>query len=121
MNLLQETKRDIKSFGYVPEEIIFIGSEASGHSCTWKQFTELANIEYDAGFGGQEVACDLIIVFSDKTVMRRREYDGSEWWSYNKQFEMPKEKKKIRTLVRGEYESMLYEMNREGGNYGEDE
>jgi len=37
------------------------------------------------------VAGDLIIVFSDGAVMRRGEYDGSEWWNFYPPFQMPKQ------------------------------
>jgi hypothetical protein len=97
-NFLEETIEDIKESGHKIEDIIFIGSVASGHQCTWDEFKILANREYDSGFGALEVATDLIIVFSDKIVMRRDEYGGSEWWEYQKPFVMPKESKKIKTL-----------------------
>jgi hypothetical protein len=98
MNLLQETIEDIQQSGHTPAGIIFIGSEVSGHSCTWDEFTVLANKEYDSGFGAQEVANDLIIVFSDGAKMWRHGYDGSEWWSYSSPFVMPSEMKPIKRL-----------------------
>jgi hypothetical protein len=99
MNLLQETIRDIESSGHTPEDIVFIGSEESGHRCTWEQFQVLANIEYDCGYGAQEVATDLIIVFSDGTKMWRHEYDGSERWDFSTPFEAPSAVKEIRHLT----------------------
>ena len=95
---LEDTKDEIKNSGHIVENIVFIGSEESGHSCTWNKFKKLADEEYDAGFGSSQVALDLIIVFSDGIVMRRGEYDGSEWWEYNKPFERPKKCKKIKCL-----------------------
>lgn len=79
-NLLTETRKAIKESGHVPADIIFIGSEESGHQCDWEEFKVLANREYDCGYGGARVAMDLIIVFSDGSKMWRGEYDGSEWW-----------------------------------------
>ena len=55
-NLLQETIQDIEKSGHKVSDIKFIGSISSGYSCTWDEFLALADIEYDAGFGGQEIA-----------------------------------------------------------------
>jgi hypothetical protein len=90
INLLEETKEDIKDSGHKAEDIIFIGSEETGHSCTWKQFEKLADFKYNNGYGSAQIATDLIIVFSDGTKMWRHEYDEAEWWSYSKPFVMPK-------------------------------
>lgn len=96
--LLDETIEDITLSGHTPEDIIFIGSVQSGHRCTWQQFRELANFEYDSGYGAQKVAFDLIIVFCDGTSMTRGEYDGSEYWSYSKPFVEPEQTKAITSL-----------------------
>lgn len=101
MNLLEETKDDIKSSNHKLGDIVFIGSRKSGHSCTWKEFETLADIEYDNGYGGQEVATDLIIVFEDGVIMSRGEYDGSEWWEWTEPFVMPDELKPISKIVSG--------------------
>ena len=98
MNLLKETREDIKNSGHNINDIIFIGSEESGHQCTWEEFNILADFEYDNGYGAQEVATDLIIVFSDGSKLWRSEYDGSEGWSYNKKFIQPIKKYKIKSL-----------------------
>ena len=47
-----------------------------------EEFDTLLNIEYDNGYGGQEI--DGTILFNDNTWLSRGEYDGSEWWQYNK-------------------------------------
>jgi hypothetical protein len=99
MNLLEETIDDIKQSGHTPEDIMFIGSESTGHRCTWTEFQTLANVEYDAGFGAQEVASDLIIVFSDGARMWRHGYDGSEHWAYSYPFKMPTESHPITYLT----------------------
>lgn len=98
MNLLKETQSIIMEELHKPKDIIFIGSEESGHSCSWEQFTELANIEYDNGYGSQKIAKDLIIVFNNGAKMRRDEYDGAEGWVYDKPFKMPEELKAIKSL-----------------------
>lgn len=101
-NLLKDTKSAIKDSGHKPTDIIFIGSEDTGHQCTWDEFERIANVEYDAGFGAAEVASDLLIVFKDGQTMYRGEYDGSEWWEYSKPFKMPTTQLPIKRLV-GDY------------------
>jgi hypothetical protein len=98
VNLLQETIEDIIRSGHKIEDIVFIGSESSGHSCTWREYGILANNDYDDGFCAQKVASDLIIVFSDGAKMWRYEYDGSERWEYSSPFKMPDGAKQIRKL-----------------------
>lgn len=98
-NLLEETTEAIRLSGHSPSDIVFIGSENTGHRCTWEEFTALANVEYDSGFGAQEVASDLIVVFSDGARMDRQEYDGSEGWSFQKPFTVPEETHAITRLV----------------------
>ncbi|MFA6066909.1 MAG: hypothetical protein WC707_07035 [Candidatus Babeliaceae bacterium] len=110
-NLLEETKEAIKDSGHKIKDIIFIGSEETGHQCTWNEFLKIADIQYDSGFGGQEIAEDLIIVFSDGSKMWRGEYDGSEWWNYSTPFKMPKEKLSIKKLTGG-YCNQLKGMNK---------
>ena len=57
----------------------------------WENFKEVANVEYDSGFGSPQVAEDLIIMGSDFW-LERHEYDGSEWWEYkNKELFEPTE------------------------------
>ena len=109
-NLLEETLEAIKNSGHKSKDIIFIGSEDSGHKCTWNEYKKISNVNYDDGFGASEVATDLIIVFSDGSKMWRGEYDGSEWWEYSTPFVMPKEFKKISTLIKPMWNT-LKEMN----------
>ena len=106
MNLLQETLDDIRRSGHKVEDIVFIGSEISGHYCTWDEYKKLADIEYDSGFGAQKVASDLVIVFNDKSKMWRHEYDGSESWCYSAPFIKPKNLKPIKRLQGGMWEDL---------------
>lgn len=98
MNLLTETVAAIQQSGHSTGDIVFIGSEETGHRCTWEQFHILADKKYDEGFGAQKVAEDLIIVFSDGAKMWRGEYDGSEWWEFSSPFKAPAAIKQIRSL-----------------------
>lgn len=101
MNLLAETIDAIADSGHEVCQIVFIGSLDSGHQCSWEEFERLADREYDSGYGSAEVATDLVIAFSDQTYMTRGEYDGSEWWEYNKPLSIPEIKKPIKTLFGG--------------------
>jgi len=114
MNLLHETIDDIKRSGHSLEDVVFIGSRESGHRCSWAEFEILADRQYYAGFGGQEVASDLEVIFSDNSSMRRIEYDGSESWEYSVPFVMPEDSEGIKTLFCKIGWDSLKEINEEG-------
>ena len=79
-NLLIETKEKLEENDKTPEDVEWCGNEEFGW-LTWEEFKELADVEYDAGFGGEEVATDLKIVGKDFW-LERSTYDGSEWWEF---------------------------------------
>lgn len=83
MNFLKETKNVIKESGHNLKDVMFIGSSNGEYRMNWDKFRDVADFEYDSGFGSQEIAVDLIIYFNDHTYIVRGEYDGSEWWEYN--------------------------------------
>lgn len=82
MNLLQETIDVLKVHNHVPEDVLWVGSEDGEYAITWDEFAKIADDEYDEGYGGQEVAKDLVIVGAGWWYSRG-ECDGSEWWDYN--------------------------------------
>ena len=110
MNLLQETRKAIALSGHSETDIVFIGSEVTGHQCSWQDYCEMANIEYHSGYGAAEVATDLLIVFSDGQKLWRGEYDGSEWWEYSQPFVKPEQSLPITRLTGGMWKS-LAELN----------
>lgn len=57
----------------------------------FKDFLHSIDINYDAGYGGQELFGT--IWFEGQTWATRGEYDGSEWWELNKYPPIPKELK----------------------------
>jgi len=63
----------------------------------WENFKEVANVEYDSGFGSPQVAEDLIIMGSDFW-LERHEYDGSEWWEYKNYLNL-QNRKKLKLLL----------------------
>ena len=97
-NLLIETIEDISASGHTPEDIVFIGSRASEHRCTWDEFRVLADREYNDEEGGQKVADDLCIMFSDGHMMMRGYNEGCEWWEYHLPFVEPLKSLPIRNL-----------------------
>jgi hypothetical protein len=112
-NLLKETQEVMSDNNKTSRDIIFIGSERSGYSCSWEEYIVLANIEYDSGYGGAEIASDLILVFNDGSRLYRGEYDGSEWWDFMAIFKAPEEKHTIKRVKRTSYEYDLAEMNKD--------
>jgi hypothetical protein len=79
MNLLTETIDKLKECDRSPSSVEWIGN--GKFYFTWEEFTEIANKDYDDGYGGNEVPLDLKVVGTDYW-LERHEYDGSEWWEY---------------------------------------
>ena len=53
----------------------------------YNQFLNDIDFIYDSGYGGQKVyGC---IWYVDKSWSERGEYDGSEWWEFQKRIEIP--------------------------------
>jgi len=98
MNLLAETITAINEFDHQIDDIVFIGS-VEGFSCSWEEFTKLADFEYNNSFGGEVVATDLRILFADGLYMVRGEFDGSEWWSFHLPMTIPDDIKPITSLT----------------------
>ena len=81
MNLLRETLEKLTENNKTPADVRWAGSKDGRYAITWDAFVQLADIVYDDGFGGQEIADDLVVV-GDDWWLERHEYDGSEWWEY---------------------------------------
>ena len=79
MNLWQETMRALKSNDKTFDDIIAICGDT--FQISKEDFIRLANTEYDAGFGAQEVATDLKLIGFDFW-LERFEYDGAENWVF---------------------------------------
>ena len=88
-NLLKETLEILKEHGKTPRDVEWVGSKEWGWF-TWEDFEKIADIEYDNGYGAQEIAEDLLVVGKDWW-LTREEYDGSEWWQFNQIPQKPKE------------------------------
>jgi len=81
-NLLEETRFVLASRNKTPENILWVGSRDGTYALSWTEFEKIADVNYDAGFGGQEVVSDLVVV-GDGWWLSRGEYDGSEGWNFN--------------------------------------
>lgn len=81
MSLLEETLEILQENNKTEMDVLWCGSEKYGWF-DFEHFKNIADVEYDDGYGAQEIAKDLIIVGKDFW-LSRGEYDGSEWWKYN--------------------------------------
>jgi len=83
-SLLQETLNTLQKINKAPEDILFIGDKKGNWKISWEYFQQIADKEYDSGFGTVKVKLNLVIVFKDNSWLEREEYDGAEWWTYKK-------------------------------------
>lgn len=88
-NLKEETIKKFEEHGKNPEEIKWVGCEI--FKIPINEFWKLADKLYDNGYGGEEVAKNLLVV-GDNWWLERHSYDGAEWWEYK---ELPQEPKII--------------------------
>ena len=89
-NLLRQTEEILNNYGKAWSDICWIGIP-EGSEVYWmpdaygtvpiENFKEMADREYDDGYGGAEVNTHLIIA-GDDWWLERGEYDGSEWWEF---------------------------------------
>lgn len=110
MNLLAETEFNLEVHNKTLNDVEWIGCPT--FEVNKEQFIELANVEYDDGFGAPEVATDLLVVGSGWW-LERHEYDGSEWWEFKEEPKRPAETRKIKALIGGMW-SELEELQSDG-------
>lgn len=79
LNLLSETTDVLAEHKRSTSDVRWVGNHNLWMS--WDEFAAIADVTYDAGFGGANVNETLLIV-GDDWWMERHEYDGSEWWEY---------------------------------------
>ena len=53
----------------------------AGYKLDIEQFKQLADVDYDPGYGSQEMPADLVIQGTN-WLLKRGEYDGAESWDY---------------------------------------
>jgi hypothetical protein len=81
-NLLEETLESIEETKHSTADVVWVGSANGTRAIAWDEFTLVADINYDSGYGGNEIPLDLVLVFSDGSWLQRGEYDGAEWWDF---------------------------------------
>ena len=81
-NFLKETKETMDVLNLNPKDIEFIGSRDGEYEMSWEEFQEVADFEYNESYGAQLVCYDLILLFKGGKMLKRGEYDGSEWWDF---------------------------------------
>lgn len=113
MNLLRETLDALKENNKTPADVIWVGSPDARF--TWEKFVDVADFDYDEGFGGQHIARDLLVVGNDFW-LERYEYDGSECWDFKQMPKMPTERLDVKRVGGDEYMwATLEEIQQEGG------
>ena len=95
-NLLEETEGVLNRHNKTFKDIVWVGTK--DHYVDKKKFLELSDINYDGGYGAQEVADNLLIV-GDNWWLERHEYDGSEWWEYKELPIKPNKKIELKALT----------------------
>lgn len=108
MNLKNETLEVLADNNKTWEDVEWVGCKK--FQISKDRFLELADVEYDDGYGHPDVAIDLLVVGKDFW-LERHEYDGSEWWEYKEMFSKPNITKEIKTLTNGCW-STLSELNK---------
>ena len=109
MNLLKETIKKLEDNGKFQADVLWCGSDTFGWFM-WGEFIAIADVEYDPGFGGAEVAVDLLVVGKDFW-LERHEYDGSEWWEFKTLPVRPAEYRKADKVICGSWQKNLKEIH----------
>lgn len=81
-NLYEETLRSIDKSNHTTDNVSWVGTADGEYAISWEEYRQISDITYDSGFGGTNIPRDLVVVFSDKNWLERRQYDGIEWWEY---------------------------------------
>lgn len=115
-NLLQETARQLTEHGKSGAGVLWVGSRDGKRVISWDDFVRIADFTYDNGFGGQEVASDLVVV-GNGWWLERHEYDGAEGWEFKTTPQREDAAARFTTVRNGNSWATVEEMNRPGGKY----
>ena len=80
-NLWNETLSVLETNRKTISDILWVGSEDGKYFIPLTELQTVLNIDYDSGYGAQEIASDLVIVGIDWW-LERHEYDGAELWHF---------------------------------------
>lgn len=105
INLWEETIEVLENHNKTWKDVQIIYGE--DFQITKDNFEKVAKeTDYDNGYGGQEVAKDLVIL-GNGFVMSRDEYDGAECWQYlHTGFDIPKEVVEVKKLGEGSWNTL---------------
>lgn len=81
-NLLEETLEKIADYSKTIEDVSWVGSDSGEYAISWEEFRQIADVNYDDGYGSAEIPLGLVVVFEDGSWLERAEYNGAEWWEY---------------------------------------
>ena len=82
-NLLADTLDALKQHGHTVEDVEAVAG--GDWQISVPKFLELAKkTDYDPGYGMAEITEDLVLLMKDGSWYSRGEYDGSEWWAFNR-------------------------------------
>ena len=104
-NLLVETIEVLKNHNKTINDINWVGN--GKYYFDVNEFLNIANVEYDNGYGAPEVAEDLLVV-GDNWWLERHEYDGSEWWEYKEIPLKPNKKIELKALTISQAKKLGY-------------
>ena len=105
-NLLEETKNYLRDNHKTIDDVKWVGNNKFYFDVN--EFLNIANVEYDSGYGAPEVAQDLLVV-GDNWWLERHEYDGSEWWEYKEIPLKPNAKIELKALTVGQAEKLGFD------------
>jgi hypothetical protein len=120
-NVVSEIINEITQQGFETKDISWIGSKDGQFAMSYDDFyMKFGNMEYDNGFGAQELASDLVMVMKDNSYFDRDEYDGAEGWTYNKPPQKQKDSKTMEHICVKEVSEIgwrdLKDLNKETTN-----
>jgi hypothetical protein len=106
INLLHETITILNEHGKPLDDIDWVGSKDL--RIPMVQFLKLADVEYNNGYGGEEVYMGLLVVGNDWW-LERHTYDGSEWWEHKSLPTKPNKTSKVLGIVESQDDDVNYD------------
>ena len=107
-NLLEETIKCINANGKTINDILWVGNLKA--KTTWINFSKIADVEYDGGYGSPQVAEDLLIV-GKGFWLERHEYDGSEWWEFKESISEPEDIIELKAVTINQAEKLGFDIS----------